>query len=390
MALNLNPYMQIGVGPQPEPPKELEHVLLAEPITAWRVWRIERVNAVALDKDTLADLSAKWQRGENPFEGLTGARLAAVAAGTTWAKQVTAVCNHGNMSAAGGLWMPLQLSGTQMGSPVSKVSHDAPERSCGCGIWAVKDDAMLARAYWNYGGHDLAYGRVQMWGRFYEHELGYRAEFARPIEIIVPDGQQAVLDELAAFYGCPARAGTAPAKPQVPEGMVAFPQGSTLYNFYFGGFSPVTPVPLARSVREATRLFPGKFPLLERATKNIRPARSTKVEWVSRNHKVGTRPAAFSNYTQITRTPFDTASMTASDALRKHLESIEQTLEHGVPSYDAVNALATCGGYRHYLGRDLRRRDKLTFRPLRDLAYRDCGNSTFEWLTEFSLQVEPA
>lgn len=52
----------------------------------------------------------------------------------------------------------------------------------------------------------FAIGRVKLWGTIVEHETGYRAEFAKPIEIISCqwrklDGSMGTPSEIAARYG---------------------------------------------------------------------------------------------------------------------------------------------------------------------------------------------
>ena len=77
------------------------------------------------------------------------------------------------------------------------VCAEVPGVSCTCGIYAfsVKPDALQF-------GYDEAWipGRVELSGVVIEHELGYRAQTARILELWVPD-----IDIAAAFerrYGC--------------------------------------------------------------------------------------------------------------------------------------------------------------------------------------------
>ena len=64
--------------------------------------------------------------------------------------------------------------------------HDAPEENCTCGIHAARDPATV----WTYlrGRNDpptvgRALGRVALWGRVVEHEHGWRASHALPLDI---------------------------------------------------------------------------------------------------------------------------------------------------------------------------------------------------------------
>jgi hypothetical protein len=95
----------------------------------------------------------------------------------------------------------------------------------------------------------------------------------------------------------------------------------------------------------------------------------------------------------------------------EHLRDVERSLEFGaarkVVTYEMrqdedgdwyiyENVLQFCGGYRHFLGRDLADNDTIRLRPLRDLVLLknrqapDFDGYAEEWLSEFSLEVTPA
>lgn len=61
-----------------------------------------------------------------------------------------------------------------------------PGEQCQCGIYAAKDLMTLSNMVVFPRG-PYVYGRVSLWGKVIEGEMGYRAEFAYPYEIIVPD-----------------------------------------------------------------------------------------------------------------------------------------------------------------------------------------------------------
>jgi hypothetical protein len=67
--------------------------------------------------------------------------------------------------------------------------HAAPREDCACGIYAARDPAAIL-SYLR--GRDepatvaRVLGRVQLWGRVIEHEAGWRAERARPLEVWLP------------------------------------------------------------------------------------------------------------------------------------------------------------------------------------------------------------
>jgi hypothetical protein len=65
--------------------------------------------------------------------------------------------------------------------------HDAPHAGCSCGIYAARDPATV----WTYllGRDDphtvrRVLGRVVLWGRVVEHEHGWRASHAVPLDFV--------------------------------------------------------------------------------------------------------------------------------------------------------------------------------------------------------------
>ena len=81
-----------------------------------------------------------------------------------------------------------------------EVEHEAPDVVCGCGIHAAREaSAVLSylRGRDEPGTVARVLGRVQLWGRVIEHEGGWRAERARPLEVWLPPE----LDGALADYG---------------------------------------------------------------------------------------------------------------------------------------------------------------------------------------------
>jgi len=78
--------------------------------------------------------------------------------------------------------------------------HAAPHEDCACGIHAAREPAAVL-SYLR--GRDepatvtRVLGRVELWGRVIEHERGWRAERARPVEVWLPPE----LDGALADYG---------------------------------------------------------------------------------------------------------------------------------------------------------------------------------------------
>ena len=83
-------------------------------------------------------------------------------------------------------WTPGRIT-----AAVCRKGHPAPVRGCSCGFYAYRSPTQNAQS------------RVALWGRVVGHRLGYRAEFAYPIELVVADRvEQSWLDRLTQHYGC--------------------------------------------------------------------------------------------------------------------------------------------------------------------------------------------
>lgn len=84
--------------------------------------------------------------------------------------------------------------------------HDAPSALCECGIHAGRDLAAWEH-YLRVGAESRVFGRVLLWGATVEGEHGWRAAWARPVEIVVPAAVTEPVDGLEA-YGVPVRVPT--------------------------------------------------------------------------------------------------------------------------------------------------------------------------------------
>lgn len=156
-----------------------------------------------------------------------------------------------------------------------------------------------------------------------------------------------------------------------------------------------------------------EFPTLARAAQNSRPANDVRIEWTLNKFdggKIGW--GIWHNYQQIFRYPYCGPVRQGSDSQGGHtspdtartefLHSVEQVLIHGQP-FRALEGTGMpytcCGGYRHFLGRDLSPADTLSLRPLREPFLwthewdYELGvpleTPKYEWLAEVSLQVVP-
>jgi hypothetical protein len=90
--------------------------------------------------------------------------------------------------------------------------HRVPDEGCSCGFYAMKElDAQLLHfatmAVHAAGptGKDEVFvlGRVELAGKVIEHELGYRAERARIVELIPLRDQQRIVEAIARRAGVP-------------------------------------------------------------------------------------------------------------------------------------------------------------------------------------------
>ena len=140
-----------------------------EPVHAWRTWRVVRTRS--------------------------GLRLSSVVHDDVWQprEELRAVCAHHH-------------------------AHDAPDATCDCGIYGVRSDASAAR--YLLGRNDpgvvrRVLGIVSLWGAVYEGVDGWRARFAYPHELWLPDAADEVAVALEA-YGVPVYPAQAPVNTGAP------------------------------------------------------------------------------------------------------------------------------------------------------------------------------
>lgn len=132
----------------------------AEPITAWRTWRLAR--------------AAK----AGPIR-LTG----------TWATDWT--------------WAAGSVTVAECRDTNKRECNVAMRPDCNCGLWAAASVSNLlehgAVAFYPAG----ALGRVRLWGFVHVYEFGFRASMGRPHGLWLGNSEgKAVSVELAAAYGC--------------------------------------------------------------------------------------------------------------------------------------------------------------------------------------------
>jgi hypothetical protein len=136
-------FVDLDAGPAPD---------YAEPVEAWRVWRVVTREGRIVLKSLF--VGAVWEPG----------------------LPLVASCTAGHRS-----WRP----------PWRKKPNDhaAPDLECGCGIYGVQSIA-AARSYLERPPllcrDDRVIGRVALWGNVVECTSGWRASHAYPIELFVP------------------------------------------------------------------------------------------------------------------------------------------------------------------------------------------------------------
>jgi len=174
------------VGASPEAPPALNlspSEIVAEPITAFRIWEIDNDVSAVVTPDVARKWASAWEEGQNPFREFAAPWLGGVGVDSLWARPfTTAEC-----SPPGG---------------VDGENHESPRAECRCGIWALKDEALTRDVLARYPKTMIAWGSVLLWGRIVETEIGYRAQYAQPLSITVHGITQEEADEIALVYEC--------------------------------------------------------------------------------------------------------------------------------------------------------------------------------------------
>ena len=105
--------------------------------------------------------------------------IAPIVAHRTWRYDAWGLQSLGDLK----IWTP----GTAIQARCKLFDHEAPSENCTCGIYAAKTYRQLV-AMGCAGGGPLdfgVHGEVYLWGRVWEHELGYRAQFAYPKNFLI-------------------------------------------------------------------------------------------------------------------------------------------------------------------------------------------------------------
>jgi hypothetical protein len=119
----------------------------------------------------------------------------------------------------GSLWVPGRPAVADC-KRLRRARHEAPSRTCECGIHAAKELLEWSH-YLRVGSGERVFGRVLVWGSLVEGEHGWRGAFAYPASIVVPaavEDADSVAEGLR-VYGVPVETVRAP-EAGVPAGAV--------------------------------------------------------------------------------------------------------------------------------------------------------------------------
>lgn len=167
---------------------------LAEPIRAWRVWRVTSFGEMRwLTSSHLTQDGWCGRRGNCPWppEG------------------IEARCYCAQMQAAN-RFPPRRTYPDDR--PMHAECPGPPTRrqmvnsaGYGCGIYGMRERDELLETHWACGAHVL--GVVELGGRVWEHDRGWRAQYARvhTLETLLPEYRHAgdaALRALRVRYGC--------------------------------------------------------------------------------------------------------------------------------------------------------------------------------------------
>lgn len=210
--------------PIPMPPLPAEETLFMEPLVGWRLW------------------------GLNAFD----LRIFSGAPNVIWAPKTPLRAVHQVRS-----WAVAPQPCED-----APCENHIPRMMPGCGIYAFKEERYLREivdAYSSSTFGNIIIGTVYLWGRIFEHERGYRAQYAYPKSFVYTNAE-ASLTALAALYNVPVEEDLSwkSASPSV----VSLPSPSSYQSPYA---SPLPPPSLlrqpqtVRAVLQALNLNPSKY-----------------------------------------------------------------------------------------------------------------------------------
>lgn len=156
---------------------------MTEPIIGWRAWSLCR----PVDRWDFAEVVAILESSASFAEVRERAARAMEFQVESWSGKL------------GRAWTPRMAKAAICDQP--GTDHQAPHPKCMCGYWAFKT---LEDLWVNVPGAPL-YGEVALWGKVFEHQYGYRAEYAYPVSFHTStEGPIGDVRKAAERFGVPA------------------------------------------------------------------------------------------------------------------------------------------------------------------------------------------
>lgn len=160
--------------------------LYVEPLETWRMWKF----GYTYDDRQIPDLPFNTVLKE-PRLVSTGINISSISQ-TPWKPKAKTPAVH---------WR-------------EEKAHRAPQVACKCGYWSFKKPVDLVTNFFGQYTTNV-FGKVSIWGRVIEGSIGYRSEYAYPIEVWVYQGivkafrhkleGRSLTQELALTYGIEVR-----------------------------------------------------------------------------------------------------------------------------------------------------------------------------------------
>lgn len=142
-----------------------------EPFVAYRTWQWDTNGLVSLN-------GTRWTAGQ-PLQA--DSHICEHRHMKVTRSRIVKFVQHQPKSLSGASWLQKMVDE----ATEDYHAHDAPVEGCGCGVYAAKNFQHLVNI--KYVGPDTDYGvhgEVYLWGKIIDHELGYRAQFAYPKNLI--------------------------------------------------------------------------------------------------------------------------------------------------------------------------------------------------------------
>jgi hypothetical protein len=165
-----------------------------EPVEAWRSWNYTGTFLESLHYRHIGS----WKPGEAHEAVCRGRQYKWKIVSHGWTleqaqSQARSLNRSRRWSAMLEISLPMVEPPPGMGYQLVDEPHDAPDRACSCGIYAVKKRSQAPTA--------MIVGKVKLWGTIIPGTKGLRAQFAYPSELYVPS--KYMNDPALLAYGVP-------------------------------------------------------------------------------------------------------------------------------------------------------------------------------------------